>query len=87
MLPGIAPSAAAHGMLGRNRSSGETGQHPLDFFLTFQVKCAGGGSHKAVGLLQHHQGPGLTGAGGQGRALHSVPLAQGDHFSAIQFHR
>jgi hypothetical protein len=55
-------------------------RNPLDFFLTFQVKCASGGSHKAVGFLQYHLGSGLSGAGGQGRALHSVPLAQGNHF-------
>jgi hypothetical protein len=54
--------------------------HPLDFLLTFQVKGAGGRSNEAVRHFQHHFRPGAAGTLGNGVALHTVPLTQGDDF-------
>ena len=58
----------------------------LDFFLTFQVKGAGGGSNETVGHLQHDLRAGTAGAVGDGCPLNAVPLAQGYNAFTFKFH-
>jgi hypothetical protein len=53
--------------------------HPLDFFLTFQVKSASRRSNEAVRHLQHYFSPGTGGTLGNGVALHTVTLAQSNN--------
>jgi hypothetical protein len=53
--------------------------NPLDFFLTFQVKSAGGRSNEAMGHLQHHFSPGTGGTLGNSVPLHTVTFAQSNN--------
>jgi hypothetical protein len=57
--------------------------HALDFFLTFQVKGAGGGSDKTVGHFQYHVSTSTGGTLGDSTALHAVALSQGNHFFPV----
>jgi hypothetical protein len=52
--------------------------HPLDRILTFQVKCAGGRSDKALRELKYDFGALACHAGGDRLALHAVALSQRD---------
>jgi hypothetical protein len=57
--------------------------HPLNFFLTFQVKGAGSRSNEAVRHLQDHFSPGAAGALGNGAALHAVTFAQSNNLFSL----
>ena len=47
----------------------------LDALLTFQVKCPGRGSDKALGLYEERLGPCALDALCNGRTLYAVPLS------------
>jgi hypothetical protein len=50
--------------------------HPLDFFLTFQVKGASRRSNEAVRHFQDHFGASTGGTLRNSVALYTVPLTQ-----------
>ncbi len=58
----------------------------LDSFLTFKVKCSGGGSNKALRLHHHRLSAGTAHAGLDRRAGHTVPLSDDNHSLSRKIH-
>jgi hypothetical protein len=55
-------------------------------FLTFQVKCSGCCSDKALGLGENRLSPGTADAGFDSGTLDTVPFTDNDNLFSFQFH-